>query len=252
MIKLGSLADRAPVKIVGDLRIRAFRVAWVCEELGLPYELEQTWPWTEKIYELNPLGKVPVLIDGDFVLYESAAILNYLAEKYQEKAGIKLIPPPGTQERARFDQFLMIIFTDLESFGLYTHRKFIDLAQHASNLDRMKQLGFIHIPETAAPAKAAFDRALKVLVIELKQGHTYLLGEDFQLLDIHLLRDLEWAEALGWLTGNPDEALIREYYERVRMRTAYKTCWKMRAPLDVSNPALSSFTPKDQLAPREA
>ena len=77
-----SVQNLNPVKIYGDLRIRAFRVVWMCEELGLSWELEETFPWTDKIYAVNPLGKVPVLIDGDVQVYESAAILNYLAEKY--------------------------------------------------------------------------------------------------------------------------------------------------------------------------
>ena len=244
-----SLWDQPSVKIYGDMRIRAFRVVWMCEELALPWELEQVWPWSNEMYSVNPLGKVPVLTDDDVHIYESAAILNYLAEKYQDAAGVQFIPKSGTKERALYDQFLMVIFNDIESLGLWTHRKFIDLAQHASPPEVMQELGYIHIPKTAAPAKYTFERSLKVLVQELKK-HKYLLGDNFTALDIHLLCDLEWAEALEWLTGNPDEVLLREYYERVRMRQAYKTCWKMRQPLDLSRKALNTFTPQNQPPPK--
>ena len=241
--------DQPSVKIYGDMRIRAFRVVWMCEELALPWELEQVMPWTSAMYAVNPLGKVPVLADGDVHIYESGAILNYLAESYQEAAGVKLNPQSGTKERALYDQFLMVIFNDIESLGLWTHRKFIDLALHAARPEVMQELEYIHIPETAAPAKYTFERSLSVLVEELRQ-HEYLLGDNFTALDIHLLCDLEWAEALDWLNGYPDEVLLREYYERVRMREAYRACWKIRKPLDISRRALHTFTPQNQPPPK--
>jgi glutathione S-transferase len=224
------------------MRIRAFRVVWMCEELG--------WPWTNTIYALNPLGKVPILIDDDVQIYESAAILNYLAEKYQNIAGIELVPKSGTKARILYDQFLMVIFSDIEALRLWTHRKFVDLAQYSSNLELMKDLQYIHIPEVAAPAKFTFERSLKVLVEELKQ-HKYLLGDDFTTLDIHLLINLEWADALDWLSGNQDEAVLRCYYEAVRSRAAYKNCWEIRKPLDLSQKLLNTFAPQDQAPPTD-
>ncbi len=64
-----SSASEASIQIFGDLRIRAFRVAWMCEELRLPWTLEETFPWTAKMYDVNPLGKVPVIKDEGFYLY---------------------------------------------------------------------------------------------------------------------------------------------------------------------------------------
>ena len=241
--------NQSPVKIYGDLRIRAFRVVWMCEELGLSWELEETFPWTDKMYAVNPLGKVPVLIDGDVQVYESAAILNYLAEKYQKAAKVELIPEPGTKERAYYDQFLMVIFNDIESLGLWTHRKFIDLPQYTKNPELMEKLQYVHIPQLARPAKSTFDRSLKVLASQLKNNN-FLLGDKFTALDIHFLIDLEWAEALNWLSGNSDEDLLTEYYDRVRMRDAYKKCWKMRQPLDLSRKAHNTFTPQNQKPPK--
>ena len=244
-----SFESQKPVKIYGDLRIRAFRVVWMCEELGLPWELEHTMPWSDTIFAVNPQGKVPVLEDGEICIYESAAILNYLAERYQEPAGMRLVPASGTKERALYDQFLMVIFNDLESLGLWTHRKFIVLAQNAKRPELMEELQYTHIPEVAGPAKYTFERSLKVLAEEL-QHHEFLLGNSFTALDIHFVIDLEWAEALGWLTGNPQEVLLREYYERVRAREAYKTCWKLRQPLDLSRTTMNTFTPANQPPPR--
>lgn len=75
------------LKLYGGARSRASIVQWYLEELGVPYEFvkldmqagEHRQP---EFLALNPMGKVPVIQDGDFVLSESGAILLYLAQKY--------------------------------------------------------------------------------------------------------------------------------------------------------------------------
>ncbi len=76
------------IKIYGSPRTSPGRCFWLLEELGLAYEAvpldmknkEQKSPW---YLALNPNGKVPTLVDGDFVIWESCAINHYLAEKYR-------------------------------------------------------------------------------------------------------------------------------------------------------------------------
>ena len=75
------------LKLYGGARSRASIVRWYLEELALPYEFvlvdlqagEQQQP---SFLAINPVGKVPAIVDGDFKLWESGAILLYLAEKY--------------------------------------------------------------------------------------------------------------------------------------------------------------------------
>ena len=67
--------------------INVRKVLWVCDELGLPYALEpwgSGWrdPVTPEFIALNPNAQVPVLCDGDFVLWESNTICRYLAARY--------------------------------------------------------------------------------------------------------------------------------------------------------------------------
>ncbi|MEM1302522.1 MAG: glutathione S-transferase N-terminal domain-containing protein, partial [Pseudomonadota bacterium] len=68
--------------VIGSARSRAFRVLWALEELGVPYEHLAEGPRSDKVFELNPLGKVPVLLDGDEAITDSNAILHYLADKH--------------------------------------------------------------------------------------------------------------------------------------------------------------------------
>lgn len=79
------------------------------EELGVPFELvlvdrASGAHRTPQYLKLNPNGQIPVLVDGDFVLYETAAICLYLADRFPEK---KLVPPLQTPERAHFYQWLI-------------------------------------------------------------------------------------------------------------------------------------------------
>ena len=87
---------------------RSTRVLWMLEELGLPYEIVGYQRGADYLAppglkRIHPLGKSPVLTDGDQTLAESGAILEYLAERYG--AG-KLVPAEGTPERLRYRYWL--------------------------------------------------------------------------------------------------------------------------------------------------
>lgn len=93
------------LKVYGGVRSRVTIVQWYLEELDVPYELilldmqagEHRQP---PFLEINPFGKVPAIVDGDFVLWESGAILLYLAEKYGE-----LTEPEQRAEAAQWTLF---------------------------------------------------------------------------------------------------------------------------------------------------
>jgi glutathione S-transferase len=75
------------LKLYGGARSRASIIQWYLEELGVPYEFilldmqagEHRQP---EFLAINPMGKVPAIVDGEFKLWESGAILFYLAQKY--------------------------------------------------------------------------------------------------------------------------------------------------------------------------
>lgn len=86
-------------------RTRAARVLWLLEELDLPYQLERVEfdPPTDKFFQqATPTGKLPTLVDGDIVMFESGAILEYVLERYGEG---RLAPAPGSPERAAYLQW---------------------------------------------------------------------------------------------------------------------------------------------------
>ena len=88
---------------------RSQRILWLLEELGLPYEVKRyqrdakTMLAPPALRAVHPLGKSPVISDGDVTLAESGAITEYLAGKYGDG---KLLPPAGTPERLRCSYWL--------------------------------------------------------------------------------------------------------------------------------------------------
>ena len=75
------------LRIYGVARTRAFRALWVAEELGVPYqhlpiEIGDAGARTPEFLALNPNGRLPVIVDDGFVLFESLAITLYLAKKH--------------------------------------------------------------------------------------------------------------------------------------------------------------------------
>ena len=88
---------------------RSQRILWLLEELGLEYEIKryQRDPATmlapAALREIHPLGKSPVITDGDKTIAESGAILEYLVDTYGNG---RLIPPAGTHERLRYTYWI--------------------------------------------------------------------------------------------------------------------------------------------------
>ncbi len=88
---------------------RSQRVLWLLEELGVSYEIKRyerdrkTMLAPPELRAVHPLGKSPVITDGELTLAESGAIVDYLAGKY---GGGKLVPADGTRERLRYTYWM--------------------------------------------------------------------------------------------------------------------------------------------------
>ena len=92
------------IKLYYAPRTRSIRVLWLLEELGLPYDLEpvEFLPPAKNFFaQQTPLRKLPTIEDGDVVMCESGAILEYILERYGEG---RLAPPVGSPARAAYLQ----------------------------------------------------------------------------------------------------------------------------------------------------
>ena len=125
------MTDAAADRIVwGVGTSRTMRAHWMLAELELPYERRPITSrsgetLTPEYTRLNPSQKIPTLQDGDLVLAESAAIVNYLGTTYG--ATRNLSPPVSPRDRARYDQWCYFAMMELDANTLYVIRKHEDL-----------------------------------------------------------------------------------------------------------------------------
>ena len=182
----------------------------MAHELALDYEPKLIGSRTgatqsEEFVALNVKEKIPVLVDGDFVLTESAAIVTYLGDTYGKDSG--LVPEPSTQERARYNEWLSYIQMELDAHTLYVMRKHRDLAT------------------IYGEAPAAIDAAIEGFQKQVRFAENYLnrneflIGKSFGAADLMLTSVLTWAKAYGIETSNR----LAGYANSNCDRPAYKT-----------------------------
>ncbi len=188
--------------LIGSPKTRAFRVMWMLEELGVPYEHIPTPPRDPSLAEINPSRKVPILKDGDNYIIDSVAILQYLADKHGRFAF-----PAGTIDRARQDSFTQFAIDDVET-PLWT------AAKHSFVLPEE-----LRVEEVKEACAYDFGRAMSALSERLG-SNDFVMGETFTVPDILLGQLLGWAAGIGW--SIPD-GNVSAYMKRVRSRPAFRT-----------------------------
>ncbi|MDQ8035761.1 MAG: glutathione S-transferase N-terminal domain-containing protein [Bordetella sp.] len=207
------------IQILGKAAsINVRKVLWACDELGLRYTRED-WgagfrPTSDPAFlALNPNAMVPVLRDGDFVLWESNTILRYLANRHGAHA--PALYPAEPQARAHVDQWMDWQASDLNTawrpafMGLVRrHADFLDAAGIAASL-------------------AAWARYMQVLEGRLERTAAYVGGAAFTLADIPIglsvtrwYRTLEVAGAAG--AAAPALPAVRDYVTRLRARPGFR------------------------------
>ena len=186
-------------------RTRAVRIAWLLEELELPYELERVEfePTATAFFsQKTPLGKLPVIEDNGIVLVESGAIMEYVLEQYGDG---RLAPAVGSPSRALYLQWLH--FAESTAFPPIGIVIWLTLyrADSASHPDLLRD----------AVGRAA--SGLEFLENHFGSG-PWLLGDNFTAADIMMGFTLLAAQAVGVL----DERLpvTRAYFARLLERPA--------------------------------
>ena len=164
------------LRILGRVTsINARKVLWTADELKLPYTRDD-WgmplrdPNVPEFLQLNPNGLVPVLIEGDFVLWESHPIMRYLAEG----AGSVRLIPHDRRARAHMEQWLAWQQTEVGPSWSYA---FLALGRPTPGYDDPAQI---------ARSIDRWGKRMAILERHLADGRPYVNGDTFTLADIAL------------------------------------------------------------------
>lgn len=181
--------------------INVRKVLWLCAGLDLPLQHEPA-PSPDLLATLNPNRQVPVLRDGDFVLWESNSICRYLAAR----AGRDDLLPHAAKDRARVEQWMDWQASDLNS--AWRHVFMARVRQHPDYPDDAR----------AEASLAQWNRLMAMLDAQLAR-HAYVAGDDFTLADIVLgLSTQRWRSTPG---GKPVLANVDAWFERLRRQPGF-------------------------------
>lgn len=198
------------LKILGKpASINVRKVLWLCDELALPCELE-TWgagyrdTHAPEFLALNPNAMVPVIVDGDAVLWESNTICRYLAGKH----GRDDLLPREPLARARVEQWMDWQVSDLNNAWRYA---FMGLVRRSE----------AHQDQAALEASAAaWNRHMLILEQQLGRAGDFVTGGTFTLADIVLgLSVNRW-----FMTpiARPELPHVQAYYDRLATRPGFR------------------------------
>ena len=193
---------------------RSIRVIWLLEELGIEYDLvkyerDANFRAPPELKAIHPLGKAPVLVDGDLTLAESAPILAYIDERYGER---RFSPPIDSDAAAVHDEWLQYVESSAALPIMMT-----SLGKRMGGLPDglAKFIG----PEVT--------KTLDYIGAGVGDG-PYLMGEQLMLADIQMCYILAIAESAGLLGDHPD---VAAYLDRLRARPAFVAATEIGGPL---------------------
>jgi glutathione S-transferase len=200
---------------------RSQRILWLLEELGLDYEIQRyerdpkTMLAPASLRAVHPLGKSPVITDGDLTIAESGAIVDYLIERYG--AG-RLAPAAGTAERLRYTYWLH--YAEGSAMSPLLLKLVFDKIETAPMPFFVKPIA----KAISGKAKSSFinpqiRQHLDYLEAELGKS-PWFAGGEFSGADIQLSFPLEAASARGGLDASRPQ--LMEFLKRIHARPAYQ------------------------------
>ena len=211
---------------------RSQRILWLLEELGLAYEIKkyQRDPKTmlapPELRAVHPLGKSPVISDGDLVVAESGAIIEYLVGR---DGGTRFVPAAGSPDKLRYTYFLhyaegsamppllmKLVFDRIETAPMPFFVKPV-----ARSIARKVKGSFI-MPQIL--------QHLAFLEAELGKS-TWFAGEEFTAADIQLSFVIEAAASRGGLDEKYPK--LTAYLQRIHARPAYQRALERGGPFTI-------------------
>lgn len=200
---------------------RSQRVLWLLEELGVPYEVKRyerdpkTMLAPPALLAIHPLGKSPVIVDGDVTLAESGAIIEYLAGKYGEG---RLIPSPGTPQRLRYTYWLHYAEGSAMT-PLLLKLVFDRVAANPTPWPISAIARRIAATVTDTFIAPNIKRHFDYIESELN-SHPWFAGEQFTAADVQMSFPLEIAVPRAGLDPSRPKSIA--FLERIHARDAYK------------------------------
>jgi glutathione S-transferase len=200
---------------------RSQRVLWLLEELGLDYEVKRyerdpkTMLAPDALRQVHPLGKSPVISDGDLTIAESGAIVEYLVERYGNG---RLAPAPGTAQKLRYTYWLH--YAEGSAMPPLLLKLVFDRIENGPMPFFVKPIA----KAIAGRAKSSFiapqiARHLDYLEDEIGK-HAWFAGEAFSAADIQMSFPLEAAASRGGL--NASRPKLMDFLARIHARPAYQ------------------------------
>lgn len=207
------------LKLYHCAETRSMRSLWLLHELKAPFELidmpfDLSVMRSRDYLSVHPLGRVPCLLDGDFRLFESGAIAEYLCERFPAPG---LGRPLGSPERYEWLQWIHYAET---------------IAVHAASL--VQQRFFIAAPDRSAVVAKLESRRLEKAVQVLEAplaARQYLLSTGFSAADVGIGYSLHLADRLVDLQKSP---LVYAYLARLRERSAFRASVPTNSPRPIS------------------
>ncbi len=212
---------------------RSQRILWLLEELGVDYEIRQykrdpeTRLAPRELLEVHPLGKAPMISDGDVTIAESGAIIEYLVGKYDNG---RLLPADDTPARQCYTYWLH-----------YAEGTFAPLMTLSLIMGRVENapLPFFLKPVSKGIAAKVRDgylrpnieRNLAFMESTLSRS-TWFCGDNLTAADIQMSFAIEAAEVRADMSGTPK---ITGFLERMRARPAYQAALEKGGPYTLLN-----------------
>ncbi len=204
---------------------RSQRVLWLLEELGLPYEIKRyernpkTMLAPPSLRKVHPLGKSPVITDGDLTVAESGAIVEYLVDRYGNG---RLKPALGTPEHLRYTYWLH--YAEGSAMPPLLLKLIFD------QIDKSPMLFFVRpiAKSITSRVKSSFiepqiTQHLDYMEAEIGKS-TWFAGNEFTAADIQISFPLEAAAARAGLNASRPKLIA--FLNRIHTRPAYQQALK--------------------------
>ena len=213
---------------------RSQRVLWLLEELGVPYEIKKyerdakTMLAPPELQKVHPLGKSPVITDGDVTVAESGAIIEYLVERYGNG---RLAPAIGTLERLRWRYWMH--FAEGSAMPPLLLKLIFDKVASAPMPFFVKPIARgISAKVQSMMVTPNLKRQLDFMEGELAQSD-WFVGNEFSAADVQMSFPIEAAAQRAGLDASRPK--LMGWLKRIHARPAYKRALERGGPYSFAN-----------------